>query len=288
MSSLVLALILSFLADDRLVFGVTGLGIAALFAGDMLAGSPLAKHSIFGFDPIIGLRFYGIGNESVGVLMGALILGVFSFLDRRKCVSLKHLLPIAVLFLMVTIAVGAPRFGTNFGGTLAMIAGFGYAIFRASNSQSRLRMIALIVGMALLVVGIVIIANLVVTSENQTHIGRAIIQSKASGLQVLTKLALRKWAMNLRLIKYSFWTYMFFWLIVGMIILFIRPVGILKRMLLKRPMMNAAFAGMLMGAVVGMATNDSGVVMATTTFLYLALPLMLMVRMELESGRNQR
>ncbi|MDH7480458.1 MAG: hypothetical protein QHH26_00615 [Armatimonadota bacterium] len=285
-SSLILALVLSLIRDSRTVFGVTGVGVAAVFMFDMLAKSPLSKHSIFGYDPIIGLRFYGIGNESVGVLMGALILGIFSFLDRRKFVDWKYIVPIALLFMAVVLVVGAPNFGTNFGGTLAMLAGFGFSIFRAYSSRSRLRMVILVVAVAIILFVGVIIANVMVDSEHKTHIGRAITQSKVLGPHILAELALRKWAMNLRLIKYSFWTYMFFCLIVGMVILFIRPVGILKRTLLKHPIMNAAFAGMLAGAVVGMATNDSGIVMATTTFLYMAFPLIWMVRMELEARQN--
>ena len=42
---------------------------------DLVNASYLQKQSILGYDPIVGARFYGIGNEYMGVLIGSLIFG---------------------------------------------------------------------------------------------------------------------------------------------------------------------------------------------------------------------
>ena len=43
---------------------------------DVLRDARLMKVSVLGYDPISGARYYGLGNEYMGVLVGSAILGV--------------------------------------------------------------------------------------------------------------------------------------------------------------------------------------------------------------------
>lgn len=47
-------------------------------------GAPLVKYSIMGYDPMIGARYYGIGNEYMGVLVGCTILAAVLLIDRFR------------------------------------------------------------------------------------------------------------------------------------------------------------------------------------------------------------
>ena len=49
---------------------------------DVLLGAPIIKNSILGYDPIVAARFYGIGNEYMGVLIGTTLIGTTGLLDR--------------------------------------------------------------------------------------------------------------------------------------------------------------------------------------------------------------
>ncbi|MGB9802178.1 MAG: hypothetical protein ACPLUI_00005, partial [Desulfofundulus sp.] len=49
---------------------------------DILLGGPLQKTAIMGYDPIVGARFYGIGNEYMGILIGSMIIGSTTLLTR--------------------------------------------------------------------------------------------------------------------------------------------------------------------------------------------------------------
>lgn len=60
-----------------------GLGNALIITLDGITGAHAMKYSILGYDPMIGARYYGIGNEYMGVLIGALVLGVTAVLQRR-------------------------------------------------------------------------------------------------------------------------------------------------------------------------------------------------------------
>jgi len=122
---------------------------------DALAGARLQQLSFLGYDPIGGSRFYGIGNEYMGVVLGASILGVTALAERleqgsrtgllergktgpvsermsgrvseRRSGSQK-LLSLAVLlfFGLIIVIFASPRFGANLGGTIT--AAVAYAV----------------------------------------------------------------------------------------------------------------------------------------------------------------
>ena len=57
------------------VVAVIGLSTAVLVGIDTVTGSSLMRFSFLGYDPIGGARFYGLGNEYMGIMIGALIMG---------------------------------------------------------------------------------------------------------------------------------------------------------------------------------------------------------------------
>jgi hypothetical protein len=91
---------------------------------------------------------------------------------------------------------------------------------------------------------------------------------------------MRKWAMNLHLMKSSWWAFALVSLLTGLIVLFFRPAGILRRTLRPHPLLNAAFVGDLAAMLVALCTNDSGVVMAAVGMLYLSAPILLLIQAE--------
>jgi len=273
--------------DSRLVFAVVGIAVSVAFSADLLAGSQVLKKSILSYDPITGIRFYGIGNECSGVLIGATLLGLYSLFDCMPRVRRAHLI-IAGLFCTAVVAlIGSPNHGTNLGGMLAALFGFGFALVKVSGRASRRNALLWAGASAVVLFALVLAANVMLGPDKQSHIGRAFAQVREGGPLFLLDIAIRKWSMNLRLIQSSVWTVALVSLIVGLAALFCRPVGILKHTLAKHPAMNAGFMGILAGAIVAMLTNDSGVAMAATGFLYLAMPLMLMVKAELNTVEGE-
>jgi hypothetical protein len=41
---------------------------------DLITGSTMIQSSVLGYDPMAGARYYGIGNEYMGILLGAIII----------------------------------------------------------------------------------------------------------------------------------------------------------------------------------------------------------------------
>ena len=114
-----------FLKDNLSIFTVTLLTSTLLILIDTFMGSPLARTSILSYDPIVGARFYGIGNEFMGFLLGSTIIGTASLIDKyRKHHKLVKLFSI-ILLIVVLVTLALPSLGTNVGGTIAAFIGFG-------------------------------------------------------------------------------------------------------------------------------------------------------------------
>lgn len=272
--------------EPRLIFGLAGILVAGTICADLLFGQTLLRKSMMSYDPIAGLRLYGIGNECSGVLIGATLLGLYSIFDYKRNLRRFHLVIGGFICAGVIFMLGAPTLGTNFGGMIAALAGFSFALLKTSQRVT-LRNAALWIGMGAVILFIVLMAaNMMIEPEKQSHIGRAFEQAKGSNGTVLMDIAVRKWSMNLRLMRYSVWTFVLLSVIIGLAVLFWRPVGILKDILRKHPLMNAGFMGILAGVIVAMVTNDSGIAMAATGSMYLGLPLMFLVQVEMEESRE--
>src|SRR5690606_1943437 len=104
-------------------FVALSLATAAALVADVTQGAPLIKSSLLGYDPITGARFYGIGNEYMGVLIGTTLVGATGLLDRFPRRSWLRW-AILGLFALVAAVLAAPSLGVNVGGTIAASSGF--------------------------------------------------------------------------------------------------------------------------------------------------------------------
>jgi hypothetical protein len=263
--------------DLRIVLAVTGLATATAIAGDLLAGAPLMKHSVLGYDAIAGVRFYGLGNEYLGVLLGASLLGLSALADYCAPARRRIVLPVILYALLIIVVIGHPAFGSKFGGMLPAVVAFTFALVRAQRVEDRRKLLmGLAVGAVILLAGFIGV-NLLRSHQEQTHIGRAFSDALYGGPWVLVQIALRKWAMDLRLLAYSFWAWTLGACLCVSAIIYYRPIGFVRATLRDHPIMNAGLQAILLGSLIGLVCNDSGVVMAATSILYLGLPLLLMV-----------
>lgn len=106
-------------------FGMICLFTLAVLGIDVMTGSRLQLETPFGLSLIVGGRFYGIGNEALGVycvsaLTGAAWLGMLAsrrFPDRRR----PAVLAASAVGLFAVVASGWPGFGAKAGGTIALL-----------------------------------------------------------------------------------------------------------------------------------------------------------------------
>jgi hypothetical protein len=137
----------------------------AVIGLDVLTGSHLQLGSPFGLSALEAGRFYGIGNNALGVYAPAAILtGAWAGLaglsgrggSRRRAIAAAGSVAVVVV-----IVCGWPGFGTKVGGTIALVPAF--LVLLAG--LGRVRISARLAGLVL-VSGLVVIALIAIVSYN--------------------------------------------------------------------------------------------------------------------------
>lgn len=255
---------------------ITGAGIIV----DALAGAGLMKYSVLGYDAIGGARFYGIGNEYMGVLIGSLIVGCGLLLDyvsiRAQSRAGQRRLACLIVFIFVLglLVLASPKIGANLGGTCAAIAGFGVAYALFHRKSFTWVQAAGAAGLGILLIIVIASMDAARSGGPLSHWGKTFLWVRESGIQVLVDAVRRKASMNLRLIRYTIWTKAFLVFIGALAFIGIRPQGLARKILTQRPGFASALSACLVAGGVSLIANDSGIVSAALITMYPALVLL--------------
>jgi hypothetical protein len=221
---------------------------------DQATGWHLIRYSALGYSPAAGARYYGIGNEYMGIfLILSLVLTelIYSKTDQRW--------PAWLVLGVGVVILGWPRFGINFGGTLAALVGFSFYLFRLYQWDWRNKKLWLIVAIGLALILIVGYWDAQRAAQTQTHVGRffGLLFSNRFG-QIIT-IILRKLEMNLKLMAFSPWARIV-WLTLGM--------TTVSRLLTPNALFSASTSrigqAILIAGLAVCVFNDSGVVALAT------------------------
>lgn len=269
--------ILSHFAKEKLcLFSISLLGSAALILFDTFTGNRLMKVSIFGYDPIGGARFYGIGNEYMGFLLGAAIIGTAALVDKFS----RHEKTIKILtmfiYALVLFTLAHPNLGTNVGGAMAALVGFlASGILLYKGRISFMDLVKIGVCLLLLLLALFIYDGLRPEGA-QSHIGQTSRLIRETNILSLFQIFKRKLLMNYKLIRYSNWTFALIaiWMALGM--LFSWPVGILKQIFYDYKNLYLGFIAGIIGIGAAFIFNDSGVVAAAMSMIPIGMPLILL------------
>jgi hypothetical protein len=259
------------LSGFLLIFILTSLALLV----DLGNNSFLMKQSILGYDPIAGARYYGLGNEYMGVLIGsglmALALTYQSIQGKALILCKKSLLPISAVIIAF---IGLPNLGTNAGGTIAAIFGFGYLLFKLFINSKKTYLFGLAAPIiAGIILSIFILLDMNRAVETQSHLGRTVLLVKHEGIMGLIDIAIGKINMNIKLIRYTNWSRVFLIVLGSLAFLFYKPPGLLARVLAENYGLKVGAVAVTIASLTALAVNDSGIVAAATMMIYGALPL---------------
>ena len=102
-------------------FGAVCMATLLLLAVDVMAGSRLQLDAPFGLSLLVSGRYYGIGNDALGVYcVSALVSAAWSAVLLRGRGRLP-LLAAGTVGLLAVVASGWPGFGAKVGGTIALV-----------------------------------------------------------------------------------------------------------------------------------------------------------------------
>jgi hypothetical protein len=240
---------------------------------DITAGSPMIKQSVLGYDPIIGARFYGIGNEYAGMFIGCSLMafGCIQELSGKKLSKAS-----AILYFVFCLSfLGLTFLGANFGEALAGAAGYLLAYFLVYGIKFSKGNIAL----GVLILGSTATALIIADTmgiRSPSHMGSLVKETKANGIGVITGTIQRKISMNLRLIRYTIWTKVLLSIIIIISIMFYKPVKILQELFARYKYLRYSWISIAVSSIMGLGVNDSGIVAAATTMIYAAFTMLVM------------
>jgi len=253
------------------LLSITALLVFALIV-DIVTGQNLIKNSLLGYDPIIGARYYGIGNEYMGILIGATIIFTTVLIEKYAV----NIYGTILFYIFVVLVIGLPSLGANVGGTITAVAAFIFVSIRLSGARMDIKKI---IYTALGIVGAVaIMAGIdLFISDSPTHLAGAIKQITAGGPIVVYQIIMRKISMNLRLIGITVWSKVLISAIVILGMLLYRPIGHIKNMSSKYSKVGIGWTGIIVACIVGFSVNDSGIVAAATSIIFLTSSILYLI-----------
>ena len=155
---------------------------------DALLGQYLIKFSLFSSYQVAGIRFYGIGNEYMGVLVGMALLFVF----------LGGLKPVVAfpLFIVTALVLGIPSLGADAGGLVAACVALGIGSLILLNRRADWRHALGFAVLGFMAAFLLAFIDRAVFGEESSHLGGAIQSAGKQGAAVLLEIIERKVRMN--------------------------------------------------------------------------------------------
>ncbi len=259
-----------------------------IIAVDLFNNNFLIADSLLGYSSIIGARFYGLGNEYMGLLIGATVICITGFIELNSGEkNSKYIRGIALLsFCIIVFLIGAPHLGANFGGTITAIVTFCISWLYLRGYSLNIKTILATIIILILIIGGIIYLDYMQLLTPRTHIGNAVKPIIKGDFLEIKNIISRKIQMNIKLMKWTIWTRAIIAFLIYIVILFQHPVGQLKKIFKRYPHLAAGFYGGLTGSIITLIVNDSGVV-ATATLLFYPMLGLLYIFNELNRRENQ-
>lgn len=249
---------------------------------DVATGQNLMKNSVLGYDVIVGARYYGVGNEYEGVILGVVAFGLSGLLHYKKISKgLVCALMLTALFIQIY-----PGMGANVGGIFSGGFCFLYFILNMYNVKidaKKFTLICMAVGLGVVSMALIDIFAL----GGKSHLSGFIYKIGADGPIAILQMIQRKIAMNIKLISVSIWSRVLILAVIIVSVLLYKPFGTLKKLYDIYPMLSKAWTAIIVGSIVGFLANDSGVIVAATGISYVIIPVLVLTIKNIDKLSNQ-
>ncbi|HEY7723294.1 MAG TPA: hypothetical protein VIB11_15770 [Pedococcus sp.] len=266
----------SLLGPMAVVSGAT----MAVLALDVMTGSRLQLSSLMGLQPVVGGRFYGMGNTTFALFATSTILLCIAVSDHfvRRGQARLGAIAVAAIGLGATFVDGAPFWGADGGGPPALLPGLAFLVLSILGVTMTWRRGLVIAGVTVAMFLLVGFLDWLRPVESRSHLGRFFQTTLDGGaLDVIT----RKLDQNLSIL---FGNYRLALLVpialVFVIYVLARPTSwgsrALQRSFDRAPTLRPGLIALLVTLTIGFAVNDSGVAVPANGAL-IAVPLIIAV-----------
>ena len=230
---------------------------------DIITGSNLSKTSILGYDAIIGARYYGLGNEYMGVFVAVVLLFILPLVQQRK-ISINIAFTVLIFIIII---IGMPVLGANVGGTIMASVAFIFAFLSIKKHSLRYGNIIFGILLAVLMVALFAVFDIYVLKQ-KSHLGQALIKLFEGNIEAIRNIIIRKLQVNIRLLRWTIWSKILMATIIVMVAIFIKPGKTIYHLFRKYEEFKVSWYSILVGSLFGLVFNDSGVVVAATSNIF--------------------
>jgi hypothetical protein len=266
----------------RPLFGplaVVTVSTIAVLAADMMTGSRLQLSSLMGLQPVVGGRFYGMGNVTFALfatatLMLCIAVGSHFVAVRQPRMALVSVAAIGIVALIVD---ASPSWGSDFGGPPALLPALILlilAIMQIGLTWRRLLVVGVATALFVLVVGLL---DWLRPPESRSHLGRFVQTAIDGGA---SDVIARKLDQNMSLLFGNPVSLLVPVGLVAVAYLLARPgsraAGGLRRSFGRVPLLRQGLVAVLVMWVIGFGLNDSGTAIPAVGAA-LAIPLVIAV-----------
>jgi hypothetical protein len=267
--------------DPLAPFGVVCLFTLAVLAVDLITGSRLQLETPFGLSVLEAGRFYGIGNEALGIygiaaLFGAAWLGMVA-LRRHPSSRRPALCAVAAVAVVALFASGWPSFGDKVGGTIAMVPCFILLAMAVAGVRLTWRRLVLALASGLALFAVFALISYFVPATGASDIGRFagdVLHGHAGAV------LLRKTRSNIGSLSVSAFSPVIPIAVVASGLMLWRPAWFRLRSaalaFAARPLLRTAMGLLWLMLVLGWLADDSGVIVPASALPF-ALPLVFAV-----------
>lgn len=266
--------------DDMKQICLFASAMIAIIVVDSALYTPLMESNIMSYDPMIGARYYGIGNEYEGVTIGSAIIG-FAILLEHKSIKRWMVVPFLLLVLFTS---AYPAMGANVGGAISECVAYIVFILLIYDIKIDLKKALMI----LLATGGLVVAFAIadIALGLGSHLGNFVNQILANGPMEIVNVFARKIEMNVKLAQTTVWVNI---LLAGLAILALiifRPNKNFAAMKAKYPLIYKGYLSIMVGCIVTLFVNDSGIISSATDSIYLLIPIIIIMINEKMSIEN--
>ncbi len=257
------------------VAGIT----AGVLAADVLTGSRLQLSSIMGLQPLVGGRFYGLGNQQFALFAtGAILLATALAAEAKR--RARHRLAVGVIIvvgLLTVVIDGTPGLGSDFGGPPALIPAFAVLTLLTAGVRLSFARVGLVVAGTLAAVAALSLVDYLRPAADRTHLGRFVETVLSGGAGAVIE---RKLSQNLAILVGSEISLLVPLGMLFVIAVLMRPAPCgpapLQQAWRHDPVLKYGLIAVVIALLIGMAVNDSGTVVPGIGSC-LAIPLLIAV-----------
>lgn len=257
--------------DDLKQVGFYSILMILLIVVDSVISTPLMQSNIMSYDPMIGARYYGIGNEYEGATIGSAILGIAILLEYKKIPKLW----VAIFLFAVLITSAYPSMGANVGGAISESIAYIAFFLLICGVKIDFKKSVLVVAITALIVAVFATADIMLGMGS--HLGNFVVQVFRNGPMEIVTVFARKIDMNIQLAQTTVWVNI---LLVGLLILgftIFRPNRHFSYMKERYKIVYDGYLAIMVGCVVTLLVNDSGIIAAATDSIYLLIPVIIIL-----------